>query len=245
MHEMDSAVTAKTKMLILNNPNNPLGKVYTMAELEQIAAFAERHNLIVLADEVYESLVYTDSPSPMIKFASLKGMFERTVTVGSIGKMFGVTGWKVGWAIGPKDLIDRVQAVHQYLVFSVATPLQEAAAMCIEGAMQDDYFSETRQTYQELRNVLFSSLTKAGFKPQKAHAGYFIVCTVDIDQMDGMDVCETLTVKAKVTGIPMGAFYCAQDAPERAKMVRFAFCKDRDTLIDADKRLQLYVLGSA
>jgi aspartate/methionine/tyrosine aminotransferase len=122
--DLENSISSKTKMLILNNPHNPIGKVFTDKELGQLAQFAIRHDLLVLADEVYETLVFSDSTSPMIKFASLPGMYERTITVGSIGKMFGVTGWRTGFAIAPKELIRSIWMVHQYIPFSVTTPMQ-------------------------------------------------------------------------------------------------------------------------
>jgi kynurenine--oxoglutarate transaminase/cysteine-S-conjugate beta-lyase/glutamine--phenylpyruvate transaminase len=122
--ELEKCINSKTKMIILNNPNNPIGKVWEREELERLANIVEKHNLLVMADEVYETLVYSDSASPMIKFASLPGMFQRTITIGSMGKMFGVTGWKIGWILAPPELTRSAWMVHQFLPFSVVTPLQ-------------------------------------------------------------------------------------------------------------------------
>lgn len=119
--ELEAKITPKTRMVVLNNPNNPLGKVWSRQELLKLANIVEKHDLLVLADEVYETLVYDGE---MIKFASLPNMFERTITVGSLGKMLGITGWRIGWAIAPQELIRSLWLVHQYLPFCASTPLQ-------------------------------------------------------------------------------------------------------------------------
>ena len=122
--KLEQAVSPKTKMIIVNNPHNPSGKVFTRQELLKLADFATRHDLLVMADEVYETLVFNDAVSPMIKFATLPGMAQRTLTVGSIGKMFGVTGWKIGWVLTTPELARSLWLVHQWVPFCVATPLQ-------------------------------------------------------------------------------------------------------------------------
>ena len=160
--ELESKINKKTKMIILNNPNNPLGKVWSKSELLQLAQIVSKYDLLVLADEVYETLVYEGE---MIKFASLPNMFANTITVGSLGKMLGITGWRIGWAIAPPEIIRSMWLVHQFLPFSASTPLQEAGASCFEHAMDTGYFAKTRFQYQALRDKLFAGLDKANFKP--------------------------------------------------------------------------------
>ncbi|KAI8909496.1 pyridoxal phosphate-dependent transferase, partial [Gorgonomyces haynaldii] len=238
MNKLEQAVTSRTKMLIINNPHNPIGKVFTRQELEQIAQFAEKHDLIVMADEVYETLVFDDAPTKMIKFASLPGMFKRTITVGSIGKMFGVTGWKVGWVMAPPELVRAVWMVHQFVPFSVATPMQEAAADVIEQAMNNDFFEQTRKEYQQLRDELFETLDQVGFSPMKPNGGYFIIADMAHVDAQGQDYSKFLTERAGVTPIPVGAFYDPKDSHLVKHLVRFAYCKDSATIQAGGKRLK-------
>lgn len=130
MKEFESKVSNRTKMLVLNTPNNPLGKIYSISELKAIADICIKHNILVLADEVYEQMYYSEEERH-VSIASLAGMWARTITVGSAGKSFSVTGWKIGWAFGPKHLIRYVQLVHQTAIYTVATPLQEAVARAL------------------------------------------------------------------------------------------------------------------
>lgn len=129
MRELESKITNRTRVLVLNTPNNPLGKMYSREELEQLASLCIKHNILVLADEVYEQMYY--APESHLSIASLPGMWERTITIGSAGKTFSVTGWKIGWALGPRHLIRYLQLVHQTAVYTVATPLQEAIARAV------------------------------------------------------------------------------------------------------------------
>jgi aspartate/methionine/tyrosine aminotransferase len=192
---------------------------------------------LVLADEVYETLVYTDSVAPMIKFASLPDMFDMTITVGSMGKAFGVTGWKIGWVLASKELVRSCWLVHQFLPFSVVTPLQEAGADALEQACENGYFEETVGIYQKLRDQLYEALDKNGFKPCKPDGGYFIVSDI---QKFGVkeDFSTYLTKEVGVTSIPMRAFYDRESHQDVEHLVRFAFCKDKSTLDKGIERLQ-------
>ncbi|KAI9359218.1 pyridoxal phosphate-dependent transferase [Zopfochytrium polystomum] len=257
--ELRSKVTSRTKMIFINNPHNPVGKVWTREELEAVAEVARERDLLVVADEVYETLVYSDSPAPMIKFASLPGMFERTITLGSIGKMFGVTGWKLGWCIAPAPIVRSIQMVHQFVPFSVATPLQEAAAAALEQAATNGYFAATTARYEALRDRLQGLLSSSGgvFRPMLPHGGYFIMADTAAldaalaasgaaaDETRGRDfrVCRFLTTEVGVTAIPPSAFYervpgAGGDVPGR--FARFAFCKGEDLLEAARERLDKY-----
>ncbi|KAI8801065.1 pyridoxal phosphate-dependent transferase [Cladochytrium replicatum] len=234
LDELRAAVTPKTKLIIVNNPHNPVGKVFTREELLGIAAIAEEFDLLVMADEVYETLVYSDSVSPFIKFASLPGMFERTITLGSVGKMFGVTGWKIGWVIAPAPIVRSVQMVHQFVPFSIATPLQEAVATALEQAIAGTFFEETRAAYEALRDRLFTMLSSVNLNPTLPHGGYFILADTssvedpaevseeqlsalkadvserELNRKDGrrdFRICRHLTTEAGVTAIPPSAFY--------------------------------------
>jgi aspartate/methionine/tyrosine aminotransferase len=239
MAELRKCISKNTRIIILNNPNNPLGKVWSREELLKVAEIAQEFDLIVIADEVYETLVYSDSISPMIKFASLPGMFERTITIGSMGKMFGVTGWKIGWVIAPPELVRASWMVHQFLPFSVVTPLQEAGAVALEEAVKNGYFEKTIQEYQTLRDVLLEKLENVGFQPMKPDGGYFIIS--DIEKFKTNDDFSTfLTQNVGVTSIPMRAFYYKDNQHAIENYIRFAFCKDRSTLESAGSRLSAY-----
>lgn len=251
MKELRRAISPKTKMMFINNPHNPVGKVWSRSELECIAEIAKEFDLLVVADEVYETLVYSDSPTPMIKFSSLPNMFERTITLGSIGKMFGITGWKIGWCIAPRDITASLQLVHQFVPFSVVTPLQEAAAVALEHAMDSDFFGETRGIYEGLRDRLQEMLARHGLAPTLPHGGYFIMAdtssltsllskaTTDADETRrDFKVCRLLTREAGVTAIPPSAFYgpgMGGNIP--GLYARFAFCKGVDLLDEADASL--------
>ncbi|RKP01780.1 hypothetical protein CXG81DRAFT_25551 [Caulochytrium protostelioides] len=258
MDQLERLVTPKTKMLVLNNPNNPVGKVYTRAELELIAAFVTKHDLLVLADEVYETLVYADAPSPMIKFASLPGMFDRTLTVGSLGKTFSVTGWKIGWVLGAPAMVKAWWLVHQFTSFCVAAPLQIAAADAFRAVEGTDHFETNARRFQALRDQLVAVLRDVGLRPCVPHGSYFImseasripVMTREESPLITRDGRETrvdylrarwLSHHAQVTPIPPSPFY-EHPNPESDAFVRFAFCKEPTDLEEAGKRLRACLL---
>lgn len=261
MTELKASITPKTKMLIVNNPHNPLGKVFSKSELQEIADIAIKNDLIVIADEVYETLVYNnDGATTFQKLASLPGMWERTLSIGSIGKTFGVTGWKIGWITAPAPLIRSIWTVHQWNVFCVPTPLQEAAAICFEQSFlnpQSIYHKVTLKEYQRLRDVLVNMLKESGFDPIIPQGGYF-VCA-DTSSLDSMgvntiipglndhetrrdfQVCKYLIKEAGVCAIPPSAFYSKGSNTEiSGKLARFAFCKTEEMIADAGKRLKAW-----
>ncbi|KAH6563285.1 hypothetical protein BASA50_002371 [Batrachochytrium salamandrivorans] len=243
MNELRKAITPKTKMIMLNNPHNPLGKIFTREELMAIAAIAREFDLLVIADEVYETLAFSDSVSPFIKFASLPGMFERTITLGSVGKAFGITGWKIGWAIAPPSLSRAIWLVHQFIPFSVATPLQEAVAESLRIAQTTSYFEDTSRQYESLRDLLYDGLESAMFNPMRPDGGYFIIADVSKIQAEWNiqgDFSKFLTTEVGVTSIPVSAFYQPQDQDKVSHLVRFAFCKDRSTIEAALSRIHNY-----
>ncbi|KAJ3030578.1 UNVERIFIED_CONTAM: Kynurenine--oxoglutarate transaminase 3 [Siphonaria sp. JEL0065] len=254
IQQLRKAITKKTKAVFINNPHNPVGKVWTREELLEVAKVAQEFDLVVIADEVYETLVFTDSKEKMIKFASLPGMFERTITLGSIGKMFGVTGWKIGWCMGPEDLIRSCWMIHQFNTFAVVTPLQEAAAISLENAMESTYFPDTIKTYQSHRDHLFNVLKKAGLTPTLPEGGYFIMAdTTSLEShlpknekeepRRDFRACRFLTTDVGVTAIPPSAFYerkpgAGGSVPGRH--ARFAFCKGLDLIESAGERFDAY-----
>lgn len=241
--ELRAAITPRTKLLILNTPMNPVGKVFKRDELAAIAAVALEHDFLVLSDEVYEWMVY--APAEHVRIATLPGMWERTITLGSAGKTFSVTGWKIGWAIAPASLANGVNMAHQWIPFAVTTPLQEAVAIALEEAAQDEYFPWLAEMYQGKRDRLSVALDAAGLTPMRPDGSYFVVADTNglaVPIMDGEPrdnaVARWLTTEVGVAAIPPGAFYSERHRNLAGELVRFAFCKSDAVLDEAAKRLR-------
>ena len=221
-----AAVTARTRMLLLNTPHNPTGKVFSRAELEAIAALCIERDLVAVTDEVYEHLVYDGEHVPL---ATLPGMAERTLTISSLGKTFSATGWKVGWATGPAALVAGVRSAKQYLTFAGATPFQHAGAAAL--AMGDDFYAGLAAGFKAKRDRLCAGLDAAGLRPLKPAGGYFVNAQVE----DGAAFCRELPERAGIVAIPTSVFY---DDPEAGRsLVRFAFCKREAVIDEAAARL--------
>ncbi|MBX3365257.1 MAG: aminotransferase class I/II-fold pyridoxal phosphate-dependent enzyme [Phycisphaeraceae bacterium] len=234
MDELRRAVTPRTKVVLLNTPHNPTGKVFSERELLAIAGVCIERNLIVISDEVYEHLVY-ESDQPHVRIATLPGMFERTLTLSSLGKTFSLTGWKVGWAVGPSGLSRALRSAHQFLTFATATPLQHAAAVAI--TRSDDYVADLVSRFRQKRDMLLDALIALGLKVFPPAGTYFIMADFS-DVYDGDDIsfCRRLTEDLGVAAIPPSVFYQQKELGQR--FVRFAFCKKDETLLEAIKRLQ-------
>jgi N-succinyldiaminopimelate aminotransferase len=231
--QLTNLFTDKTKLIIVNTPHNPTGKVYSEAELRLIAELCQQHEVIALVDEVYEHIVFDKRKH--ISLAAMPGMSHRTVTISSAGKTFSMTGWKVGWTVAAPELTQAVFRIHQFVTYSGAAPLQEAVAIALQSA--DDYYAELSAMYQANRDFLAGALSEAGLKPIMPQGTYFIM--VDISQLDFPDdvtFCRYLTTEIGVAAIPPSAFYL--DPADGAKLARFAFCKTRPTLEEAARRLQ-------
>ncbi len=234
---LESLVSERTRVLLLNTPHNPTGKVFHGEELKKLAQFCEEHDLIVISDEVYEHLWFDGIQHCPI--ATLPGMKDRVLTISSAGKSLSYTGWKIGWATGPGHLVAAAQAAHQFLTFSTATPLQRAVAWGL-GRIDPNYFLQLRQMYDQKRLFLKDVLEECGFIVAPCQGTYFLLA--DFRQIfDGDDVSFTkaLVEKAGVAAIPPQVFYQAD--PDAGKsLVRFAFCKKEDTLTEAAKRLRRF-----
>ncbi len=226
-------LTPKTRMLLINTPHNPSGKVFTRAELTALAAIAVEHDLIVVTDEVYEHLVYDVEHVTM---AELPGMAERTLVLSSAGKSFSYTGWKIGWAYGPAALCAAVQAAHQFLTFCSATPLQLGIAHAL-AALPADFYAELSAMYRDKRDFLVDVLRQAGFRVGVPDGTYFVVADfTPIFEGDDQAFCRWLTTEHGVAAIPPSVFYSV-DKDEGRRLVRFAFCKTQPTLDAAAERL--------
>ena len=227
-----AAVTPRTRLILLNSPHNPTGSVFTRAELAAIAALACERDLLVVADEVYEHLVYTGEHVPI---GSLPGMRERTVSISSAGKTFSFTGWKIGWVTAPAELVAAVRAVKQFLTFVSGGPFQYAIAEALR--MPDEYFAGISADLRGKRDLLCAGLSEAGFLVYPPAGTYFV--TTDVGQLggaDGVEFCRNLPHQAGVVAIPSAVLYDDPDAGRT--QVRFAFCKRREVLQDALARLE-------
>ncbi len=238
--ELAAAITPATKAIVVNTPHNPTGKVFTRAELQTIADLALEHDLIVLADEVYDRLVFDDARH--ISIASLPGMRDRTITLGSFGKAFSLTGWKIGWAIAPPPLTAAIRAAHQFINFAIATPLQYAAAEALTpGPDHDAYFKDFAPSFQRRRDLLAKALTDLGFSFAPPKGGYFILAdhtavSQRLGLADDVALCHWLIEHARVATIPPTVFYRHPSYGQH--LLRFAFCKTEATLTHAITNLR-------
>jgi len=222
----------RARVLLLNSPHNPTGRVLDDGELELLAQVCREHDLIAITDEVYEHLVYDGRHVPL---ATLPGMWERTLTVSSLGKTHSLTGWKVGWVTGPADLVARVRAVKQFLSFAGGTPLQHAAAV---GLALDP--APLAASLRAKRDRLAAGLSRVGFEVLPSAGTYFLNATLGDE--DAARLCQTLPHEAGVAAIPLSAFSSAPDGRLRP-IVRFAFCKRHEVLDEAIERLRKWKGG--
>ncbi|MFI7573345.1 pyridoxal phosphate-dependent aminotransferase [Micromonospora sp. NPDC049497] len=230
-----AAFGPRTRLVLLNSPHNPTGKVFTPAELALVAELCREHDAYAVTDEVYEHLVFTDAASGHVPLATLPGMRERTLRISSAGKTFSCTGWKVGWASGPAALVSAVLRVKQFLTFVNAAPLQPAVAVAL--ALPDGYFTGFRDDLQARRDLLVGGLTDAGFQVLAPEGTYFVTADVTaLGGRDGVEFCRTLPERCGVVAVPTQVFY---DDPEAGRrLVRFAFCKRPEVLTEAVGRLR-------
>jgi N-succinyldiaminopimelate aminotransferase len=231
--ELRAAVSKRTKLLLLNSPHNPTGKVFTLDELALVAEVAREHDLIVVTDEVYEHLVFDGNEH--VPICTLPGMAERTLTVSSGGKTFHTTGWKIGWMSGPAPLVGAAKTAKQFLTFVNGAPFQPAIAVGL--GLPDSYFRALAADLQGARDRLVEGLDAAGFTTFVPEGTYFV--TVDIRPVDpegdGMAFCRSLPARCGVVAVPDQVFYAR---PARGRhLVRFACCKRIDVIEDAARRL--------
>jgi N-succinyldiaminopimelate aminotransferase len=233
LDELRDAVTDNTRLLLINTPHNPTGTVLTRAELFEIAKLAVERDLLVITDEVYEHLVFDDAEH--LPLASFPGMRGRTVSIGSAGKTFSFTGWKVGWVTAAPDLVAAVRSAKQFLTYVSSGPFQYAVAEAL--ALPDTYFEAFRTDMRAKRDLLATGLTEAGFEVFRPAGTYFITTDIrPLGESDGFAFCRSLPERAGVVAIPNAVFYDHREAG--APFVRFAFCKQTGVLEEAAKRLK-------
>lgn len=230
--ELEAAFNPRTRLMLLNSPHNPTGKVFSRSELETIARVCIDNDVIAVTDEVYEHLVFDDAEH--IPLATLPGMAERTITVSSAGKIFSFTGWKIGWACGPAELIDAVRTAKQFLTFVSGAPLQPAVAVGLR--LGDDFFDDYTAEMQSKRDRLVAGLDEAGFDVIVPQGTYFVTADITaLGEIDGVDFCLSLPKRCGVVAVPTQVFY---DHPDAGRpLVRFAFCKRDEVLDEASRRL--------
>jgi len=232
--ELAAAFTPRTRLLLLNTPHNPTGKVFTRDELTEIAALCQEHDVLVIADEVYDRILFDDAAH--ISIATLPGMWERTLTLNSTGKTFSMTGWKIGYAVGPAALNAALRIVHQFSVFATATPFQEAMATAFTIAEATGYYAQLRRDYIARRDAMRAALENAGLPTLPVGGAFFLMADVSaLGMPDDVSACFALIERAGVVGIPPSVFYAD---PRRASLlIRFCFAKCPETLAAAAAHL--------
>lgn len=227
------AFSKRTRAIIFNSPHNPSGRMFDEAEYRIVAALALEFNALILSDEVYDAITYARRHRSI---ATLPGMRERTVILGSLGKTFSLTGWKIGWAIAPEPITRAIRSAHQFLTFCAPTPLQKAAADALNSVCDDgSYLEQLRRDYSQRRAMMLEILQESGFRCVQPEGSYFILAdAIGAGFSDDFAAAKAL-VKAGVATIPASAFYDPAN-PDR-RWLRFAFCKREETMREAQKRL--------
>ncbi|NEB00454.1 pyridoxal phosphate-dependent aminotransferase [Streptomyces sp. SID13726] len=233
LDELRAAVTDRTRLLLINTPHNPTGTVLTREELTAIAELAVERDLLVITDEVYEHLVFDEAEH--LPLAGFPGMRERTVSIGSAGKTFSFTGWKVGWITSTPELVSAVRSAKQFLTYVSSGPFQYAVAEALR--LPDSYFADFRADMLAKRDLLAGGLAEAGFEVFRPAGTYFVTTDIrPLGESDGFAFCRALPERAGVVAIPNAVFYDHREAG--APFVRFAFCKQTAVLEEAVKRLK-------
>ncbi|MET9917389.1 pyridoxal phosphate-dependent aminotransferase [Streptomyces sp. NPDC006435] len=232
LDELRAAITPRTRLILLNTPHNPTGTVLTREELGAIAALAVERDLLVVTDEVYEHLVFEGEHLPLASFPGMRG---RTVTIGSAGKTYSFTGWKVGWITASPELVSAVRSAKQFLTYVSAGPFQYAVAEALR--LPDSYYDALRAELRAGRDLLSDGLTEAGFEVYRPAGTYFVTTDIrPLGESDGFAFCRALPERCGVVAIPNAVFYDHRE--EGAPFVRFAFCKRKAVLEEAVDRLK-------
>ena len=229
--ELENAFKQNPKALILCNPSNPCGKVFSKEELEYIASLAVKYDTYVITDEVYEHIVY--APYTHTYFASLPGMFERTISCSSLSKTYSITGWRLGYCIAPENIIEQIKKVHDFLTVGAAAPLQEAAVVGLE--FSDAYYDELQKLYTHKKDLFINGLKELNIPHTEPQGAYYVM--VDISEFgydSDLDFCVDLIKNVGVAAVPGSSFF----KEEENRYIRFHFAKKDETLLAALERLK-------
>ncbi|WP_299165635.1 aminotransferase class I/II-fold pyridoxal phosphate-dependent enzyme [uncultured Arthrobacter sp.] len=233
LEALEAAMNERTRVIVVNNPHNPMGTMFSLESLERIVELAERFDAIIVTDEVYEHLTFAAKHIPV---ATLPGAWERTVTISSAGKTFSVTGWKIGWLTGPAKLVEAVRSVKSFLSYSSGTPFQGAVALGL--GLEDAFYRSIAEALQRKRDVLGKGLRAAGFDVFTPQATYFtVVDAAPLGITDAVAFARRLPELVGVAAIPVPMFCHERGALRTRSLLRFAFCKKEDVLADAVQRL--------
>ena len=231
INELENAFKQNPKAIILCNPSNPSGKVFTREELQIIADFAEKYDTYVVTDEVYEHIVY--KPYVHTYFASLPKMKDRTITTTSLSKTYSITGWRLGYTIANKEITQAIKSVHDFLTVGAAAPLQEAAIVGLN--FGDEYYEKLQEKYTHKRDIFLNGLKKIGLDFYSPQGTYFVMVDISkFNRKSDYDFCVELSQKIGVTPVPGSSFF----KDDNNDYVRFHFAKNDDTLIEAINRLR-------
>jgi len=230
--ELERAFSNRTKAIVINTPNNPTGKVFSRAELEQVAALCRRWDVVAVTDEIYEHIVYDGERH--ISLASLDGMRERTVTISGISKTYSVTGWRVGYCLAPPPISSAIRKVHDFLTVGAPAPFQEAAAVALD--LPEDYYRRLADGYRERRDYLVPALEDAGFQAFLPRGAYYVMTDISgFGFSDDVSFARHLVSGVGVAAVPGSSFY--SDAEAGRQRLRFHFARRRETLEAAVERL--------
>lgn len=233
-------LTPETRAIVLNTPNNPTGRVFTVEELTAVAQLCREHDLLAITDEIYECMVYDGSHHPL---ATFPGMRERTITVSGISKTFSVTGWRVGTIVSPPSLTGAIRKVHDFLTVGAPAPLQEAAAFAY-GEMGEDYFVDLLEGYRSRRDLLVEGLRDAGFGCTPPQGAYYVLADFsEMSDADDRTYAMDLATHGGVATVPGSSFFHSPEAGR--SLVRFTFCKELATLEGAVERLRAFAVAGA
>ena len=228
--DLEAAITDRTRLILLNSPHNPTGKVFSRDELAHIASLAAEHDLLVVTDEVYEHIVFEGEHLPIATFPQ---MAERTVTVSSAGKTFSVTGWKIGWICASEELVKACQTTKQFLTYVNGAPFQHAVVHGLR--LGDDYFKGLARNLHKRKDELSAGLREAGMEVHQSHGTYFVIADISNFAENGLEFCLGLPERCGVVAVPVQVF--CDDPDLGAPLARFAFCKKPEVIAEAVGRL--------
>jgi len=233
LDRLAAAFSPRTRAIVVNTPGNPSGRVLARAELEAVRDLCVRHDCLAVTDEIYEHMVYEGTHVPL---ATLPGMSERTITISGASKTFGVTGWRIGWAIAPETLTDAIRKVHDFLTVGAPAPLQEAVAVAVD-RLDERFYRELTASYRARRDLLVDALAGAGFRCTRPEGAYYVLADFSaLSELPDTEFAVWLSREIGVTPVPGSSFF--HDPADGRSLARFVFCKTDDVLLEAARRLR-------